>query len=307
MEILRIENVTKAFGDKRAVDGFSLSVSEGVIYGLLGPNGAGKTTTIRLVMNIIAPDSGQIFVLGESLNERTKDLIGFLPEERGLYQKMKVRDILFFLGEIKGMKRSQIGPAIESWLKKVQLEDCIEKKVEELSKGMQQKLQFAATLLHNPRLIILDEPFSGLDPLNTDLIKSIILDEKRLGKTIILSTHIMEQAEKLCDNICLIDRGRKVLDGGLFDIKARFGRNTVVVEFEGDGDHISALPGIERVFDYNKYVELKLEEGVEPQSILQALMPLVKIIRFQLLEPSLHNIFIGLVSDAHSVNEVQHE
>lgn len=300
MDVLKIENVSKSFGDKHAVYDFSLAVPEGSIYGLLGPNGAGKTTTIRMVMNIIAPDAGQIEVMGENLNDEIKDCIGFLPEERGLYQKMIVRDVLQYLGEIKGMPKGNIGPSIEEWLARVKLQDCIDKKVEELSKGMQQKLQFASTLIHNPKLIILDEPFSGLDPVNMDLIKDIILDEKRKGNTIIFSTHIMEQAEKLCDYICLINNGGKILDGPLFEVKSKFGKNTVVIEFDGDNHKLKSLPGVEKVYDFNKYVELKLKQGTEPQTVLEALVSMVRLNRFEFMEPSLHDIFIEMVRDGES-------
>lgn len=307
MNILNIDSVTKTFGRKVAVHNFSLTVPEGTIYGLLGPNGAGKTTTIRMVMNIIAPDSGRIAIMGEELNEKTKDKIGFLPEERGLYQKMKVRDVLTYLGEIKSMSKSRISEAIVEWLTRVKLIDNIDSKVEELSKGMQQKLQFASTLLHDPKVIILDEPFSGLDPVNLDLIKDVILDEKRRGKTIIFSTHVMEQAEKLCDSICLISKGEKVLDGGLFDVKARFGKNTVLLEFDGDSSILSTLPNVEKINDYNKYVELKLSDGTSPQKILEALVSKVRINRFEFMEPSLHDIFVDIVGRDQITEEVNHE
>jgi len=307
MHILKIEEISKSFGSKQAVDHFSLDVPEGSIYGLIGPNGAGKTTTIRMVMNIIAPDQGRIEVMGETLNESVKDRIGFLPEERGLYQKMLVRDVLTFLGQIKSMPKADIQKSIERWLQRVELAEYPEKRVEELSKGMQQKLQFASTLLHNPHLVILDEPFSGLDPVNMDLIKDIILEEKRKGTTFIFSTHVMEQAEKLCDNICLINKGRKVLDGRLFDVKSRFGRNTVEIEFDGDSAALRNLPGVDKISDYNRYVELKLHEDASPQAVLEALVPLVQLNRFEYVEPSLHDIFVDVVGKDNLPPEVLHE
>jgi len=307
MNVLKIEEITKAFSDKVAVNNFSLTVPEGSIYGLLGPNGAGKTTTIRMVMNIIAPDSGQITVMGEKLNEDTKDKIGFLPEERGLYQKMKVCDVLSYLGQIKSMNKSEIDQSIKYWLKKIELEDYYDKNVEEMSKGMQQKLQFASTLIHNPHLIILDEPFSGLDPVNMELVKDFVLEEKHKGNTIIFSTHIMEQAEKLCDYICLINKGHKVFDGPLFEVKSKFGRNTIVIEFDGDNSLLANLKGVEKVSDYNKYVELKLSDGTDPQTILEQLVPLVKINRFEYSEPSLHDIFVSLVGEDDLERAVDHE
>jgi ABC-2 type transport system ATP-binding protein len=307
MDVLKIEEITKAFGKKIAVNNFSLSVPEGKIYGLLGPNGAGKTTTIRMVMNIIAPDSGQITVMGEKLNEDTKDKIGFLPEERGLYQKMKVSDVLSYLGQIKSMNKGEIDQSIKMWLKKIELEDYYDKNVEEMSKGMQQKLQFASTLIHNPRLIILDEPFSGLDPVNMEMVKDFILEEKHKGGTIIFSTHVMEQAEKLCDYICLINKGYKVFDGPLFEVKSKFGRNTIVIEYDGDGAALSDLKGVEKVSDYNKYVELKLSDGTDPQTILEQLVHRVKINRFEYSEPSLHDIFVSLVGEDDLERAVENE
>ena len=307
MSILNIDSVTKTFGKKAAVDDFSLTVPEGTIYGLLGPNGAGKTTTIRMVMNIIAPDSGQIEVMGEKLNENSKDAIGFLPEERGLYQKIKVRDVLTYLAQIKSMDKAEIPAAIARALERVRLSEYIDSKVEELSKGMQQKIQFASTLLHNPRLVILDEPFSGLDPVNMEVIKDIILEEKRKGTTIIFSTHIMEQAEKLCDYICLIDEGKKVLDGKLFEVKKQFGKNTVVVEFDGDNGCLHNLEGVEKVNDYNKYVELKLKQDTDPQIILEQLVNKVRLNRFEYMEPSLHDIFVEKVGKHINSMGVKHE
>jgi len=306
MTILQLDSVCKTFGRKTAVDDFSLAVPEGSIYGLLGPNGAGKTTTIRMVMNIIAPDSGQIEVMGEKLNEKSKDRIGFLPEERGLYQKIKVRDVLTYLGEIKSMDKADISTAILKGLESVRLSECIDNKVEELSKGMQQKIQFASTFLHKPRLVILDEPFSGLDPVNMEVIKDIILEEKRKGTTIIFSTHIMEQAEKLCDYICLIDNGSKILDGKLFDIKKQFGKNTVVIEFDGDNGELQNLEGVEKVNDFNKYVELKLKQDTDPQLILEQLVNKIRLNRFEYMEPSLHDIFVEKVGHHKNNSGVEH-
>ena len=307
MSILKIDSVTKSFGKKTAVNNFSLDVPEGTIYGLLGPNGAGKTTTIRMVMNIIAPDLGQIEVMGERLNEKSKDAIGFLPEERGLYQKIKVRDVLTYLARIKSMDKSEIPTAIAKALERIRLSEHIDSKVEELSKGMQQKIQFASTLIHNPRLVILDEPFSGLDPVNMEVIKDIILEEKRKGTTIIFSTHIMEQAEKLCDYICLIDEGLKVLDGKLFEVKKQFGKNTVVIEFDGDNGCLQNLEGVEKINDYNKYVELKLKKDANPQIILEQLVSKVRLNRFEYSEPSLHDIFVEKVGKRINNLGVKHE
>jgi ABC-2 type transport system ATP-binding protein len=298
MEILKIDNVSKSFNGATAVSGLSLSVEPGIICGLLGPNGAGKTTTIRMALNIIAPDEGEITLMGERSSEATKDKIGFLPEERGLYQKMIVEDVLAFMAEIKGIRRRDSKSLIDSWLDRMGLLETKSRRVETLSKGMQQKLQFITVLIHRPKLIILDEPFSGLDPVNAELIKDIILEEKRNGSTIILSTHVMEQAEKLCDTICLINRGRKALDGPLFDVKARFGRNTVIAEIDGDARQFAGVAGVERVSDFNKYAEFKLSAGADPQVLLRELVAKSNVRRFEIVEPSLHGIFVEIVRNS---------
>ena len=238
MNVLEIENVTKKFGDFYAVKNLSLNIPQGAIYGLLGPNGAGKTTTLRMVMNIIIPDSGVIHVLGKSMDERMKERIGYLPEDRGLYPKMKIGELLFFLADLKGMKKSDARQSIDSWLQRFDLIDWKTKKAEELSRGMQQKVQFIATVLHKPELIILDEPFGGLDPVNTKLLKDIMLELRDQGVTIIFSTHRMEQVEMICDNICLINKAEKVLEGNLNSIKKEYGKNTIVLDYEGDAKFI---------------------------------------------------------------------
>src|SRR3990172_743367 len=218
---LELENIRKAYDGKVAVEHLSLSVPKGVLYGIIGPNGAGKTTTIRMVLNIIAPDSGRVIINGKPADISFLDRVGYLPEERGLYKKMTLREVILYMAELKGCKQSVAKERMLPWLKRMSLESYIDKKVEELSKGMQQKLQFITTILHEPDIIILDELFSGLDPLNVELIKGVLLEQKRAGKTILFSTHVMEQAEKLCDFICMISRGQKVLDGKISDVKAR--------------------------------------------------------------------------------------
>jgi ABC-2 type transport system ATP-binding protein len=223
---LKLENITKHYDGKAAVEDLSLEVPQGVIYGMIGPNGAGKTTTIRMVMDIIAPDSGRIVFDGHEVDRSFRNRVGYLPEERGLYKKMTLKEVITYLAELKGYPRSKIGPAIRPWLERMGLVEYELKKVEELSKGMAQKLQFITTVLHEPDIVILDEIFSGLDPINIELIKDVLLDIKRQGRTVLFSTHVMEQAEKLCDSICMISRGRKVLDGKLGEVKSRFGRNT---------------------------------------------------------------------------------
>ena len=221
-EYLRLESICKAYDKKMAVDDLSLSVPRGTIYGIIGPNGAGKTTTIRMIMDIIAPDSGDILIDGKKVTADFKDFVGYLPEERGLYKKMTLKEIILFFSEIKSFPARRAHELMDGWLEKMSLLEYKDSKVEELSKGMQQKLQFITTLIHQPRLVILDELFSGLDPLNIELIKNILLDEKRRGTTILFSTHVMEQAEKLCDYICLINRGKKVLDGKMSAVKSKF-------------------------------------------------------------------------------------
>ncbi len=293
-EYLKLENISKRYDDKIAVDNLSLSVPKGSIYGVIGPNGAGKTTTIRMIMDIIAPDAGKVLINGQNAVADFKNKVGYLPEERGLYKKMTLEEIISLLAEIKGCSRNFINERIPIWLDKMSLGEYRKKKVEELSKGMQQKLQFITTLLHEPDLIILDELFSGLDPLNIELIKNILLEEKRRGTTILFSTHVMEQAEKLCDYICLINKGKKVLDGRLAEIKSRFGRNTVHVEAEGDTSFVRSLPGVEKVTEFNNYLELKLNETADSRAILKEIADRLMVRRFEMLTPSLYSIFIDI-------------
>jgi len=293
-EYLQLENICKSYEDKKAVDNLSLSVPQGSIYGIIGPNGAGKTTTIRMVMNIIAPDSGKVLVKGGVAKDDFRNHVGYLPEERGLYKKMTLDEIIKFLAEIKGRPVKKTAEQMDSWLEKMSLIDYKEKKVEELSKGMQQKLQFITTLIHQPDLIILDELFSGLDPLNIELIKNVLMEEKRRGTTILFSTHVMEQAEKLCDYICMINGGKKVLDGKLADVKSKFGTNSIQINMEGDGGFIQDLPGVEKVTEFNNYVELKLSNEADSQAILEQVSNKLTVKRFEVMEPSLYDIFINV-------------
>ncbi len=291
-EYLRLEKIRKVYDSKVAVDDLSLSVPKGSIYGILGPNGAGKTTTIRMIMDIIAPDAGSVLVNGHHPDGNFRNRVGYLPEERGLYKKMTLIEVVTFLAEIKGCTRQEAHGRIDGWLEKMSLREYKNRKVEELSKGMQQKLQFITTLIHQPELIILDELFSGLDPLNIELIKDIILDEKRRGTTILFSTHVMEQAEKLCDFICLINHGQKVLDGRLSDIKAKFGKNSAQIEMDGDTSFVKEITDIEGVTEFPNYIELKLAKNANSHEILKKIADRVNIRRFQLMEPSLYDIFI---------------
>lgn len=295
MDALTVDRVTKSFGRFTAVDDLSFSIPKGTVYGLLGPNGAGKTTTIRMVMNIIIPDEGSITVLGRKMDESMKEDVGYLPEDRGLYPKMKIGELLYFLAELKGMTRRTAWENIDSWLNRFDLTEWKEKKVEELSKGMQQKVQFIATVMHEPELIILDEPFGGLDPVNTKLLKDIMLEMKSKGVTIIFSTHRMEQVEMISDNICLINKGRRVLEGNLTRIKNQYGKNTVVLDYEGNADFIKNNPAVENIDDYGKFMEIKLREGIDPQELLEELAGKIRVNKFEVKEPTLNAIFIEKV------------
>lgn len=295
MDSLVIEGVSKSFDHLMAVDDLSLKIEEGSLFGLLGPNGAGKTTTIRIILNIILPDKGSISLFGQALTEEAKNRIGYLPEERGLYTKMKVSDMLLFLAAIKGVSSKEARKAMDYWLERLDLIEWKDKKVEDLSKGMQQKLQFIATILHKPDLIVLDEPFFGLDPINANLLKDIILELNKEGKTVILSTHVMEKVEKLCRHICLINKGKKVLDGNLMDIKKKYGKNTVIISYEGKDNFLKDSPIIEKMDRYSNYVELRLGRGADTQQLLEQAMKEARINRFEVVEPSLNEIFIELV------------
>ncbi len=293
---VNLTQVSKKFDSFKAVDEVSFSVEAGTIYGLLGPNGAGKTTTIRMILRIILPDSGTVEVLGDSLQNLQKDRIGYLPEERGLYRKMKVLDLLVYFGEIKSMGRRAARRAAMSWLERVKLDEVASKKVEELSKGMQQKVQFISTVIHDPDLVILDEPFMGLDPVNVNVLMEIILELNRKGHTIIFSTHMMEQVEKLCREICLINRGRVVLEGKLGDIKHRYGHNTVTIRCQGDGSFLRDLPEVQGMTDYGNELFLRLKDGADPGRVLMAAGSRLDVQKFEVAEPSIHDIFIEQVS-----------
>lgn len=298
MDAITLENVTKSYDSVTAVSGINLRVRQGAILGLLGPNGAGKTTTIRMVMNILVPDEGSIHVLGQPVSDNTRDLIGYLPEERGLYPRMKVREIIIFLAALHGLTDSEADRRAKEWLEKLGLAEWSEKKLIDLSKGMQQKVQFITAVIHKPPLVILDEPFSGLDPVNAATVEGIMIDMRAGGSTIVLSTHRMEQVERMCDSICLIDKGHNVLDGELRAIKQSYGKNTLHIEFTGS-DAFLKHPAIISLTRPGNGVEAKLKPGADPQDILKAaLQENVKIIRFELLEPSLNEIFMDRTSRA---------
>jgi ABC-2 type transport system ATP-binding protein len=306
MNALVIDHITKRFGSFYAVKELSLKIPEGTIYSLLGPNGAGKTTTIRMVMNIIMPDEGTIRVLDEKMDERMKSRVGYLPEDRGLYPKMKVGEHLLFLSELKGIRGPEARERIEHWLKRMDLIGWKHKKVEELSRGMQQKIQFIATVIHQPDLIILDEPFSGLDPVNTKLLKDIMLEMKNHGRTIIFSTHRMEQVEMISDNICLINKAERILEGNLSQIKKQHGKNTVVLDYEGDASFIPSLPEVDKIDDYGKFMEIKMKEKSDPQSLLEKMAGRIRINKFEVREPSLNAIFIDRVGESHAQDNIGH-
>ncbi len=291
-KILDVKNLTKSFDTKIVLDNLSFEVKKGVVFGLLGPNGAGKTTIIRIILDIIRADHGEIKIFGEKFDENLKEKIGYLPEERGLYQKITVLECLKYFAELKNVKKSE--DKIDFWLDKVGLRDYKRKKIEGLSKGMQQKIQLVAAFIHSPELLILDEPFSGLDPINTKMVKDILLDLKREGKTIILSTHQMDQVERTCDRILMINRGKRVLYGSLDEIKSNY-KESLVVEYEGD---LGRIEGVKKINDYGKYAELSLEEDTDPQEILKRLIEIVGVRRFEMKAPSLNEIFIEVVENA---------
>jgi len=293
MPAVELNNICKSYNDKLVVNNVSFTVAQGEIFGLIGPNGAGKTTTIRIMMDITKPDSGEISILGESLNEATKNRVGYLPEERGLYKKLTVLQSLIYLASLKGIVACQARSRAEQLLKRVDMLSHKEKKVEELSRGMGQIIQFLVTIIHDPQLLILDEPFAGLDPVNTKLLKEVILELRSQGKAIILSTHMMNEVEALCDRILMINEGRTVLYGELAEIKSRYRNNSVFLEFDGVLGEIKGVVGKK---DNGEYVELFLDGRTPPQKILEQLLSRgVSVNRFEVSTPSLNEIFLQVV------------
>ena len=303
-EILAVRNVRKTFGEVRAVDDVSFTVRRGTITGLLGRNGAGKTTTIRMITGIFFPDSGTVQWLGAEDGISFRDRIGYLPEERGLYKQMKIVEQLQFLAEIKGRKGASVKTKIDEWLERFELTDKRNSKIEELSKGNQQKVQLIGTLLHDPDLIILDEPQSGLDPVNMVLVRNLLNDLRQEGKTILLSTHMMGEAEKMADEIILIHQGKVVLEGTLDEVRNSFGRNTLHLDFDGDGAFLGDLPEVRKAAILAHSAELSLAEGADPQQLLQTCMPLLRIRKFEIASPSLEEIFIEKVGQETLAAEV---
>jgi len=294
MNVVEIQNVTKSFGTFTAVNDLTLSVPQGSIYGFIGPNGSGKTTTLRMIMRIYHPDSGSggISVLGDSNLSAANDRIGYLPEERGLYKKMKVRDILRFYAELKGCR--DFKPRIAAWLDRMGLSDWADKRIDALSKGMSQKVQFISAVIADPELVILDEPFSGLDPVNADVLRKAVLDLRRNGATVIFSTHDMSVAEKMCDFIFMIYKGNKVLDGTLDAIQAQYGQDTIRIRMESNGFDPSRLHGVQRVNDFGRFQELRMKPGADSQEVLAELMTKGRVLHFEQTQPSLHDIFVRI-------------
>ena len=303
---VELRDLHKTFDGHRAVDGVTLTVPRGTVFGLLGPNGAGKTTTIRMLMDILGPDRGEVRLFGHPRSRADLDRVGYLPEERGLYRKMTVRDQLVFLGELHGLPRKVVAPRADDWLERMGLADRAKSKVEELSKGMAQKIQLAGTLLHEPELLVLDEPFSGLDPVNQVLFKDMLAQHVAAGRTLLLSTHVMEQAEKLCDHIALIVRGRVVLEGQLAGIKRRMGANSFWLRAEGDLERLRGMPGVLDVAAANGALRLLCDEGMTGARLLRESLDFLTVEELRSAEPTLEEIFVKAVNEVHD-QELAHD
>jgi ABC-2 type transport system ATP-binding protein len=299
---ISLHDVTKSFRKHVAVDGLDLTVPRGSVYGFIGPNGSGKTTTLRMIMNILYPETGEILVLGEALSARISDRIGYMPEERGLYKRMKVRDFLVFFGLLKNGK--DIRSNVDVWLQRLDLMEWADKKIETLSKGMSQKVQFIATVVSQPELIILDEPFAGLDPVNTDVIKDAILQLQADGTTVVFSTHDMSMAEKMCDFICMIFKGKKVLDGTLASIQDAYANDTIRVQTSAGNMALQDIDGVDNINDFGRMQELRMTSDADPQHILKTILERTAVQRFDIVKPSLHDIFVRIAGPA--LKEVEH-
>jgi ABC-2 type transport system ATP-binding protein len=292
---IRCEHLVKTFDTTRAVDDLSVEVSAGQVFGLLGPNGSGKTTTIRVVLGIFVPDSGSVLVLGHEQPLSVRDRLGYLPEERGLYPRMRIDEQLAFLGTIRGLTLREAKRRAGEWLERLGLAEKAKSQTLELSKGMQQKVQFAAAVIHEPDLVVLDEPFSGLDPVNTRLLKDLILEQKTRGATVVLSTHRMDQVEQMCESICLIHQGRTVLTGKLDEIRASYGKSTVRLDYDGDASSLAGLKGVREVRDSGRSANLLMEPETDAQEVLRQLLDRVTVRGFSLEEPSVEDIFLDKV------------
>jgi len=293
--MLVVRNLTKQYNDVVAVKDLSFTVSEGKIFGLLGPNGAGKTTTIRTVLNIIKPTSGEIRFYDKKISNNFFNVIGYLPEDRGLYKKSRVDEVILYFAALKNMNRTEAQKQLNFWLNKLEIPNYKTKKVEELSRGNQQKVQFITSVIHNPRLLILDEPFSGFDPINQQVIRETILSFVSEGKLIILSTHQMELAEKMCSDILLMNKGQEVCSGSLSQLKKNFGGNMVEIGFEGNGGIIKDLSYVKGIDDYNNFAEVQLNDSVEPYVFLRDISNKIKVNHFRVIEPTLNKIFIDMI------------
>ena len=294
MPVVELAGVTKTYENKVAVHNLSFSIEAGQMFGLLGPNGAGKTSSIRMMMGITLPDSGTVTLFDRPFDRKSLDRVGYLPEERGLYKKMKVLEQLVFFGQLHGLERQEARKRATDWAKRLEIDESLGKKTEELSKGMQQKIQFIGSLLHDPGLIVMDEPFSGLDPVNATLLERTLLELKDQGKAILFSTHRMDQVEKLCDTICLVNQGRAVLAGKMREIKSSYERNRIIVEFEGEASFLSSSE-IESANNYSGHAEIRLHPHGDAQKLLHQAAAVATIYRFELVEPSLEEIFIQTV------------
>jgi|SRR4051812_8187593 len=297
MNTLDLKNARKAYGDFVAVDDLTFSIAPGTMFGLLGPNGAGKTSTIRMMIGITMPDSGEIQMFGQPFTREMLKRVGYMPEERGLYPKMKVIEQLVFLGELHGLSAKEANRRAVEWGKKIDIGEHFQKKTQELSKGMQQKIQFIATLLHDPEFIIMDEPFSGLDPVNARMLEDVLLDLRKQGHTILFSTHRMDQVEKLCDNICLVNKGKAVLYGNLREIKTRYGRDRVQISMADskDGLALDGDPLVKKLERYEGYIQVTMNPGADTQALLHHVAEKGRVNRFEVVEPSLEDIFIEVV------------
>jgi len=293
---IRLTDITKRFDGVAAVDGLTLAVPEGSIYGFIGPNGSGKTTTLRMIMHLLLPDQGQIEVLGTAATAAARDRVSYLPEERGLYKKMGMRRLLRYYGRLKGRTLAELDPVIDEWLARLGMDGWGDRKIDTLSKGMSQKVQFVAAVICQPALLILDEPFSGLDPVNAEALKDSVLEMRRRGTTVVFSTHDMATAEKMCDRIFMIFKGRKVLDGTLDEIQAQYGFDTVRVRTTGGAAALAGIPSVQSVNDYGQMQEIRL--AGDPQQFLQQLASRTPVHHFEITRPSLHDIFVRIAKPA---------
>jgi ABC-2 type transport system ATP-binding protein len=303
-DAIAIRNVTKRFSGTTAVDDLDLTVPRGSLYGFIGPNGSGKTTTLRMIMHILLPDRGEIEVLGELGTRAAHDRVSYLPEERGLYKRMSVRRLLRYYGALKGARQPELDRQIDRWLERLGLSAWIDKKVEALSKGMAQKVQFIASVLNRPELLILDEPFSGLDPVNAEVLKDAVLDLKKEGTTVVFSTHDMGVAERLCDRIFMIFKGRKVLDGTLDEIQSDYGYDTIRLRTDAGMEALDGLEGIEEINDQGNAQEVRWRG--DPQTLLEALMSRTRISHFEVARPSLHDIFVRIAAPENKPEVASH-